>query len=98
MKDLDNLTSTSKEIIGVLIETRRKSKKITQQELATLLQVDRQYIWKLENGKVNLTMNYLDKVIKVSSNVYSSSDSVSDSENWISFSSALASEAFFSLP
>jgi transcriptional regulator with XRE-family HTH domain len=64
MKELENLTSTSKEIIGVLIETRRKSKKISQQELATLLQVDRQYIWKLENGKVNLTMNYLDKVIK----------------------------------
>ena len=64
MKNSDNLLITSKEIIGVLIETRRKKKKISQQELATLLQVDRQYIWRLENGKVNLTMNYLDKVIK----------------------------------
>ena len=64
MEDLDNFTSTSKQMIGVLIEARRKSKKISQQELANLLQVDRQYIWKLENGKVNLTMNYLDKVIK----------------------------------
>ncbi len=55
---------TSKEIIGLIIEKNRKDKNITQQELADLLQVDRQYVWRLENGKVNLTMNYLDKIIK----------------------------------
>ncbi len=71
MKDSDNFASSSKQIIGVLIETHRKSKKISQQELANLLQVDRQYIWKLENGKVNLTMNYLDKVIKELSCIHS---------------------------
>jgi transcriptional regulator with XRE-family HTH domain len=55
---------TSKEIIGQMIKVRRKEKKLTQQQLADLLEVDRQYIWRLENGKVNLTMDYLDNVIK----------------------------------
>ena len=64
MTNPDNFTCTAKEVIWLLIENHRKSKKISQQELATRLQVDRQYIWKLENGKVNLTMNYLDRVIK----------------------------------
>jgi len=55
---------TSKEIIGMMIKLRRKEKMITQQQLATLLDVDRQYVWRLENGKINLTMDYLDKLIK----------------------------------
>jgi transcriptional regulator with XRE-family HTH domain len=54
---------TSKEIIGIMIKRRREEKKITQQELAYLLDVNRQYMWRLENGKVNLTMDYLDKLI-----------------------------------
>ncbi len=58
-----NSIRSSKEIIGTLIKHRRKQKKITQQQLADLLNVDRQYIWRLENGKINLTMDYLDKVI-----------------------------------
>lgn len=53
----------SKEIIGMMIKVQRKEKKITQQHLADLLEVDRQYIWRLENGKINLTMDYLDHVI-----------------------------------
>jgi len=56
---------TSKEIIGILIKKRREEKNITQNQLAGLLFVDRQYIWRLENGKINITMNYLDKVIIV---------------------------------
>jgi transcriptional regulator with XRE-family HTH domain len=54
---------TSREIIGVMIRARREEKKITQQQLAFMLDVNRQYIWRLENGKINLTMNYLDKII-----------------------------------
>ncbi len=54
---------TSKEIIGMMIKTKREEKAITQQALGDLLDVDRQYIWRLENGKINLTLNYLDKVI-----------------------------------
>lgn len=55
---------SSKEIIGQAITFNRNKKNISQQQLANLLQVDRQYIWRLENGKVNLTMDYLDKMIK----------------------------------
>ncbi len=55
---------SSKEIIGKMIKNIRKEKNITQQELADLLGVDRQYIWRLENGKINFTMDYFDKVIK----------------------------------
>jgi len=53
----------SKEIIGWMIKTRRKQNKMTQQQLADLLGVDRQYVWRLENGKINMTMDYLDNVI-----------------------------------
>ena len=55
---------TSREIVGQMIKARRKEKKLTQQQLADLLEVDRQYIWRLENGKINLTMDYLDNVIE----------------------------------
>ncbi len=54
----------SREIIGRMIKVKREQKEISQQALGDLLQVDRQYIWRLENGKVNLTMNYLDRVIE----------------------------------
>lgn len=56
--------STSRAIIGRKIKIRREQKNLTQQQLADLLGVDRQYVWKLENGKKNLTFDYLDKVIK----------------------------------
>ena len=55
--------STSKEIIGRLIKTQRKKKKLTQQQLGDMLGADRQYVWKLENGKKKITLDYLDKVI-----------------------------------
>ena len=54
---------SSKVIIGSMIKSRRKEKKFSQKHLADLLDVDRQYVWRLENGKVNLTIDYLDKVI-----------------------------------
>jgi transcriptional regulator with XRE-family HTH domain len=57
------MTKSSKEIIGLMIKSRRLEKDFTQKQLADLLEVDRQYVWRLENGKVNLTMDYLDKVI-----------------------------------
>jgi transcriptional regulator with XRE-family HTH domain len=55
---------TTKEIIGRMIEIQREKANMTQQQLAYLLDVDRQYVWRLENGKINITANYLDKVIK----------------------------------
>jgi transcriptional regulator with XRE-family HTH domain len=54
---------TSRETVGKMIRMRRLEKEITPQQLADLLEVDRQYVWRLENGKVNLTLNYLDKLI-----------------------------------
>jgi repressor LexA len=58
-----NRTHISKEIIGKLIKQQRLNKQMTQQELADLLNVDRQYVWNIENGKINLTLDYLDKII-----------------------------------
>ena len=52
-----------KESIGWNIKHHRSKKQMTQKELADLLKVDRQYIWKIENGKINLTLDYLDKII-----------------------------------
>ena len=54
---------TAKQLIGQLIKQQRLKQQITQQGLADLLNVDRQYVWKLEKGKINLTMDYLDKII-----------------------------------
>ena len=35
---------------------------MTQQELADLVKADRQYIYKIEAGKKNITLDYLDKI------------------------------------
>jgi transcriptional regulator with XRE-family HTH domain len=56
--------STSKQIVGELIKISRIKRGLTQQDLADELNTDRQYISKLEAGKINLTMDYLDKVLK----------------------------------
>lgn len=53
----------AKEIIGKRIKFLREQRNLSQQDLADLLNVDRQYIWKLETGKKNLTLDYLDKII-----------------------------------
>jgi len=55
---------SSKIIIGRIIKFQRKRKGFTLQELADKLEVDRQYIWKLENGRINVSPDYLDKVIE----------------------------------
>ncbi len=61
MKNIPELSS--KKIIGSLIKKHRLNKQLTQQQLAILLQTDRQYVWKIENGKINITLEYLDKII-----------------------------------
>jgi transcriptional regulator with XRE-family HTH domain len=55
---------TSKEIIGKKIKIQRKKKQMTLNELADKLNADRQYVWRLENGKINMSLNYLDKIIE----------------------------------
>ena len=37
---------------------------LTLKELADKLDTDKQYIWKLENGKISMALYYLDKVIE----------------------------------
>jgi len=54
-------TRSCRKIIGKLIRARREEKHITQSELANSLLIDRQYVWRVENGEINLTMDYLDK-------------------------------------
>jgi transcriptional regulator with XRE-family HTH domain len=56
-------TNSFKLYTGRLIKHHRLKRQITQQELADLLNVDRQYVWKIENGKINLTLDYLDKIV-----------------------------------
>lgn len=56
--------SSSKKIIGRIIKYQRKKIGFTMEELANRLEVDRQYIWKLENGIKNISSDYLDKVIE----------------------------------
>ena len=56
-------TYNAKQHIGQIIKQQRVKKQITQRELADLLNVGRQYVWKIENGRINLTLDYLDKII-----------------------------------
>lgn len=54
----------SKKIIGQKIKHLREKRGLSQQELADKLETDRQYISKIENGKINMSLDYLDKIIK----------------------------------
>ncbi|MFM9839639.1 MAG: helix-turn-helix domain-containing protein [Cyclobacteriaceae bacterium] len=56
--------TTAKEIIGRIIKRERERQNMTLQELADRLGADRQYIWRLENGRINMTLDYLDKIIQ----------------------------------
>lgn len=55
---------SSRQIIGRIIKNQRKKSELTMEELADELEVDRQYVWKMENGKINISPDYLDKVIE----------------------------------
>ena len=58
-------TYTARVIIGKKIKFLREQKGMTQQELADLVRADRQYIYKIETGKKNITLDYLDKIAQV---------------------------------
>ena len=53
----------SRLVIRRIIRMQREKRNLSLQELADLLGIDRQYVWRLENGKVNMTLDYLDKII-----------------------------------
>jgi len=59
-----SFTYSSKVIVGKRIKMWRKKRNMTQQQLADLIGSDRQYVWNIENGKVNLTLDYIDKIAK----------------------------------
>lgn len=60
---MDNaFTYSSKQIIGKRIKLLRKQKGLTLQGLADRINADRQYVWNIENGEVNLTLDYLDRI------------------------------------
>lgn len=46
-----------------MIKHQRIKSGLTLEELAHKLDTDKQYIWNLENGKINMSLNYLDKVL-----------------------------------
>ena len=54
----------SRKIFGRIIRRERKKKELSLKELADKLNIDRQYVWRMENGKVNMSPDYLDKVIE----------------------------------
>lgn len=57
-----HFSHTAKEIVGRKVRRLREEKNMTQQELADLVKADRQYIYKVEAGKKNITLDYLDKL------------------------------------
>jgi len=60
----NSFTHTTKKIIGKRIKILRTQKNLTLQELANKINADRQYLWNIESGEINLTLDYLDKIIK----------------------------------
>jgi transcriptional regulator with XRE-family HTH domain len=49
--------------IGQIIRYYRLQKKMTQEQLGFLLDTGRQYVWRIENGEVNISADYLKEVI-----------------------------------
>lgn len=60
----DKKTNNLKQTIGALIKHHRRSLGISQKELGELLGTDKQYVWRLEKGQINLTIDFLEKVIR----------------------------------
>ncbi|MFN0202628.1 MAG: helix-turn-helix domain-containing protein [Bacteroidia bacterium] len=55
---------SSKKIVGKRIKKLRTKRNMTLQQLADLIKADRQYVWNIENGDVNLTLDYIDRIAK----------------------------------
>jgi transcriptional regulator with XRE-family HTH domain len=51
-------------IIGENIKTLRQRKKISQENLAGIAEIDRRYIQSIEKGKRNISLNTLYKISK----------------------------------
>lgn len=46
-----------------MIKLHRLNRGLTLEELATLMNTDRHYIWKIENGKLNMSIDYLERLL-----------------------------------
>ncbi len=53
---------TGRTIVGKRIKVIRLQRNMTLQQLADEINSDRQYVWNIENGGVNLTLDYIDKI------------------------------------
>ena len=53
-----------RKLIGNKLKALRLKKKLSLTELGDLLGIDRQYVWRIENGKINITIDYLNKIVK----------------------------------
>lgn len=58
-----NLTMDLKEKIGKRIKTLREEKKLKQEDLAWQSNLDRSYMNHVENGKRNITITSLEKIV-----------------------------------
>lgn len=56
------MNQNSKDIIAKNVEKLRKKNKITKEKLSLILGFDNSYISKLEKGKINITIEKLDKI------------------------------------
>ena len=55
-KDIERLKKTIPKKIGKNIQDTRESKNLSQTELANLINSDRQYLYKIESGKVGVSI------------------------------------------
>lgn len=56
------MNQNSKDKIAKNVEKLRKKNKITKEKLSLILGFDNSYISKLEKGKINITIDKLDKI------------------------------------
>ncbi|HEY6160715.1 MAG TPA: helix-turn-helix transcriptional regulator [Bacteroidia bacterium] len=60
-----------KKRIGLRIKELRTEKKLTQEELAWAAEIDRTYMNHVENGRKNISVEILEKIVKALSTDFS---------------------------
>lgn len=55
---------TIQEKFGLRVKELRKEKSLSQEALANIAEIDRTYMTSLENGKRNISLQNIDKIIK----------------------------------
>lgn len=57
-----NMNQNSKSIIAINVKKLREQAKLTREKLSLILEFENSYISKLENEKINITIERLDKI------------------------------------